>query len=56
VVPDPAAAHPRIKAYRNHSCFLLGVSWSHHHEWPTRLTHVYLGPVVVTVRTGGWFT
>jgi hypothetical protein len=32
-------------------CFLLGASWSHHPSWPRRLTHIYLGPFVLTITT-----
>jgi hypothetical protein len=39
----------RVRFHRNSpSSFLLGASWSHHHEWPQRTTHLYLGPWLLT--------
>jgi hypothetical protein len=43
----------RIRVGRNRSCLLLGLSWSHDKSFPFRLTHVYLGPWLLTIRTGG---
>lgn len=41
----------RLVFARNRSCLLFGFSWSHHDGWPTRLTHVYLGWWVLTIKT-----
>ena len=38
----------RVRFSRNRSCFLLGASWSHHHTFPNRVTHIYLGWWVLT--------
>lgn len=29
--------------------FLLGASWRYHPSWPRRLTHIYLGPFLLTI-------
>lgn len=40
------------RIYRNsRKSFLLGASWSHDPSWPTRLTHIYLGPFLITIAT-----
>lgn len=31
--------------------FLVGASWSHWGNWPTRQTHIYLGFWVLTINT-----
>lgn len=41
----------RVAIRYNRSCFLLGLSWSHHPSFPARLTHIYLGFWVLTIRT-----
>jgi hypothetical protein len=34
--------------------FLLGASWGHNPEWQMpRLTHIYLGPWLLTITTNG---
>jgi hypothetical protein len=49
--PDDPQLPPRVSLGRNRSCLLFGLSWSHDDSFPFRLTHVYLGLWVLTVRT-----
>ena len=43
----------RVRVVRNtRKSFLLGASWSHDPAWDCpRLTHIYLGPWLMTVTT-----
>ena len=43
----------KARVYRNSKkSFLIGASWSHDPSWGTpRLTHIYLGPFLMTITT-----